>query len=68
VGILRKLTKREVEILRWTAQGKSSEEIASVLHLSINTINYHIKKSIAKLEAPNKTAAAVKAAVLGLFN
>jgi LuxR family transcriptional regulator len=65
---LRKLTKREVEILRWTAQGKSSEEIASVLHLSINTINYHIKKSIAKLEAPNKTAAAVKAAVLGLLN
>ena len=68
MGILRKLTKREVEILRWTAQGKSSEEIASVLHLSINTINYHIKKSIAKLEAPNKTAAAVKAAVLGLLN
>jgi LuxR family transcriptional regulator len=68
VGILRKLTKREVEILRWTAQGKSSEEIANVLHLSINTINYHIKKSIAKLEAPNKTAAAVKAAVLGLLN
>jgi LuxR family transcriptional regulator len=68
VGILRKLTKREVEILRWTALGKSSEEIAQVLHLSVNTINYHIKKSIAKLEAPNKTAAAVKAAVLGLLN
>ena len=65
---MRKLTKREVEILRWTAQGKSSEEIANVLHLSINTINYHIKKSIAKLEAPNKTAAAVKASVLGLLN
>ena len=68
MGILRKLTKREVEILRWTALGKSSEEIAQVLHLSVNTINYHIKKSIAKLEAPNKTAAAVKAAVLGLLN
>ncbi len=68
MGILRKLTKREVEILRWTAQGKSSEEIANLLHLSVNTINYHIKKSIAKLDAPNKTAAAVKAAVLGLLN
>ncbi|MEI7495408.1 MAG: LuxR C-terminal-related transcriptional regulator [Limnohabitans sp.] len=65
---MRKLTKREVEILRWTAQGKSSEEIANLLHLSVNTINYHIKKSIAKLDAPNKTAAAVKAAVLGLLN
>jgi len=68
VGILRKLTKREVEILRWTAQGKSSEEIANLLHLSVNTINYHLKKSIAKLDAPNNTAAAVKAAVLGLLN
>ena len=65
---MRKLTKREVEILRWTAQGKSSEEIANLLHLSVNTINYHIKKSIANLDAPNKTAAAVKAAVLGLLN
>jgi LuxR family quorum-sensing system transcriptional regulator SolR len=68
VGILRKLTKREVEILRWTAAGKSADEIAHVLHLSVNTINYHIKKSIAKLDVPNKTAAAVKAAVLGLLN
>ena len=65
---MRKLTKREVEILRWTADGKSAEEIAQILHLSVNTINYHIKKSIAKLDAPNKTAAAVKAAVLGLLN
>jgi LuxR family transcriptional regulator len=68
VGILGKLTKREIEILRWTALGKSSEEIASVLHLSVNTINYHIKKSTAKLGAPNKTAAAVNAALLGLLN
>jgi LuxR family transcriptional regulator len=68
VGILGKLTKREIEILRWTALGKSSEEIASVLHLSVNTINYHIKKSTAKLGASNKTAAAVNAALLGLLN
>jgi LuxR family transcriptional regulator len=67
VGGLRKLTKREIEILQWTAQGKSSEEIASILHLSVNTINYHIKKSSAKLGASNKTAAAVSAALLGLF-
>jgi len=68
VGILRKLTKREVEILRWTAQGKSSEEIASILYLSVNTINYHIKKSTSKLGTTNKTAAAVKASLLGLLN
>jgi len=65
---LLKLTKREIEILRWTAQGKSSEEIANILHLSVNTINYHIKNSIAKLGATNKTAAAVTATLLGLLN
>jgi len=68
VGILRKLTKREVEVLRWTAEGKSSDEIAKLLNLSVNTINYHIKKSVAKLGVPNKTAATVRAALLGLFN
>jgi LuxR family quorum-sensing system transcriptional regulator SolR len=65
---LRQLTKREIEILQWTGEGKSSQEIATILHLSVNTINYHIKKSIAKLGAPNKTAAAVRAARLGLFD
>jgi LuxR family transcriptional regulator len=62
------LTKREIEILRWTAQGKSSEEIANILHLSVNTINYHIKNSITKLGTTNKTAAAVKATLLGLLD
>jgi DNA-binding CsgD family transcriptional regulator len=68
VDNLRQLTKREIEILRWTAEGKSSQEIAKVLHLSVNTINYHIKKSIAKLGVSNKTAATVLAQRLGYFD
>jgi len=65
---LRQLTKREIEILRWTAEGKSSQEIANVLHLSVNTINYHIKKSITKLGVSNKTPATVLAQRLGYFD
>jgi len=62
------LTAREIEILKWTADGKSSDEIASILNLSADTINYHIKKSIIKLKMSNKTSAVVRAALLGLFN
>ena len=61
------VTKREVEILRWSADGKTSEEIATILNISVNTVNFHIKNALHKLRAPNKIAAVVRAAVLGLL-
>jgi LuxR family transcriptional regulator len=62
------LTDREVEVLKWTADGKTSGEIADILAVSDNTVNFHIKNAVAKLGTSNKTAAAVRAAMLGLFN
>jgi LuxR family quorum-sensing system transcriptional regulator SolR len=62
------LTDREVEVLKWTADGKTSGEIADILAVSDNTVNFHIKNAITKLRTANKTAAAVRAAMLGLFN
>lgn len=61
------LTVREIEVLRWTADGKSSSEIADILTISDNTVNFHIKNAIKKLRTNNKTAATVRAAVLGLL-
>lgn len=63
-----KLTGREVEILRWTADGKTSSDIALILSISENTVNFHIKNAISKLSTPNKTAAVVQAALLGYLN
>ena len=62
------LTCREIEVLKWTADGKSSIEIADLLSISENTVNFHIKNSVAKLRTTNRTAAVVRAAMLGLLN
>lgn len=62
------LSSREVDVLRWTADGKSSGDISHILTISQNTVNFHIKNAVAKLQTTNKTAAAVRAATLGLLN
>jgi len=61
------LTLREVEILKWAAIGKTSGEMSSILQISINTVNFHIKNAVLKLETANKTAAVARAITLGLF-
>jgi LuxR family quorum-sensing system transcriptional regulator SolR len=61
------LTPREKEVLRWTADGKTSEDIGKILSVSVNTINFHVKQSLGKLNALNKTQAVVKALLLGLI-
>lgn len=63
-----KLTNREIEILKWTADGKSAQDIADILNISKNTIDFHIKNAITKLQSANKTAAVVRAAMFGLLN
>lgn len=61
------LSNREQEVLRWTADGKTSNEIAVILKISERTVNFHITNITAKLNASNKIAAAIKAAMLGLL-
>lgn len=61
------LTTRELDVLRWTADGRTSSEVSAILHISERTVNFHINNSLAKLNATNKTAAVVKAVMLGLL-
>jgi LuxR family transcriptional regulator len=63
----RRLTQREIEVLRWAADGKTSGEISRILSISVDTVNFHIKNAVAKLRSANKTAAVVRAAMLGLL-
>ncbi|EJE4208753.1 MULTISPECIES: LuxR family transcriptional regulator [Vibrio harveyi group] len=62
-----KLTNREREVLLWSAEGKTVCEIAIILNVKEPTVNYHVYNAIAKLKVNNKTAAVVKAALLGLL-
>lgn len=51
------LTEREHEVLLWTADGKTSPEIAQILQVSVNTVNFHVKHALFKLGAATKAAA-----------
>jgi LuxR family transcriptional regulator, quorum-sensing system regulator SolR len=62
------LTGREAEVLKWTADGKTSGEISEILCVSENTVNFHVKNAVSKFGCTNKTAAVVRAALLGLLH
>ena len=62
-----RLTKRELTVLRWTGDGKTSGEIAEILRISERTVNFHVRNAVAKLGTTNKLAATVKAAMLGML-
>ncbi len=54
------LTEREETVLALIAEGKSNAQIASLLHLSENTVKFHIKNIFAKLGVSNRTEAAAR--------
>jgi LuxR family transcriptional regulator len=61
------LTDREIEVLRWTAEGKVSVDISDILGITERTVNFHICNCMKKLGATSKTSAAVQAALWGLL-
>ena len=47
------LTTREREIIKLVAEGKSSKEVASLLHISIRTVEHHRANIMNKLDLKN---------------
>ena len=60
------LTTREREILQLLAEGKNNKEVASLLNLSLYTVETHRSNIFQKLNLPNRTEAAVFALREGL--
>lgn len=61
------LSNRETEVIKWCAEGKTSEEIGIILGISERTINFHTANVIKKLDTCNKTSAAVRALQLDIL-
>jgi LuxR family transcriptional regulator len=61
------LSPREVTILRMMAEGLTIQEAADRSGITHRTAKYYVNRCCVKLHAPNKTAAAIRAALLGLI-
>jgi LuxR family quorum sensing-dependent transcriptional regulator len=57
----RLLSKRQREILQWTAAGKTSWEISQILGVAESTVTAHIKAAAAKFDTCNRVATVVAA-------
>ena len=61
------LTEREIELLQLIARGSSNKAIAQELHISENTVKYHMKNILQKTNLQNRTEVAAYAVRNGLI-
>jgi DNA-binding NarL/FixJ family response regulator len=62
------LTPRERDVLGLLAQGHSNKEIARTLHLVEETVKFHVRHILAKLEVQSRTQAVLAAIRLGIVS
>lgn len=62
------LTSRELDVLRYLADGASNKEIANQLSLSLTTVRTHVSNILRKLNLENRTQAALYARELEIKN
>ncbi len=67
IPLAKQLTERELQVLGGLCQGLSNKEIARDLDLQEVTIKLHVKTLCRKIEAKNRTHAAMIAKEAGLF-
>ncbi len=64
---IEELTPRELEVLRWMAEGQSNKTIARELGISESTVKFHVNAILGKLGVQSRTEAVVHATRLGLI-
>jgi DNA-binding NarL/FixJ family response regulator len=63
----KKVSEREIEVLRLIAVGKSNKEISQRLDITVDTVKMHVKNLLQKLHASDRTQAVVIAIQRGLI-
>jgi ATP/maltotriose-dependent transcriptional regulator MalT len=66
-GIIEPLTRRELEVLRMVAAGRSNQAIARELVVTLDTVKKHVGHVLGKLGAANRTEAVARARELSLI-
>lgn len=64
---LPKLTRRELDVLSWTSQGKTAWEVGVILGMSEKTVNFHLGNAMRKLGVTSKYQAVLKCVSAGLL-
>jgi DNA-binding NarL/FixJ family response regulator len=64
--VARRLTERQLEVLRAAIRGKPNKVIADELELSVHTVKAHLSAAMRVLGVTNRTEAVFRAARLGL--
>lgn len=60
-GSWQELSKRELEVLRLIAVGRTNDDIAAALFITTSTVSHHVSNILAKTGAGNRTEAAALA-------
>jgi DNA-binding CsgD family transcriptional regulator len=60
-----RLTRREVQCLKWAAAGKTDQEVAQIIHIAMPTVRFHIRNAAGKLRVAGRSQAIHRAATLG---
>jgi ATP/maltotriose-dependent transcriptional regulator MalT len=66
-GLAEPLSGRELEVLQLLAAGRSNQQIADELVVTLATVKKHVGHILGKLAAANRTQAVARARVLGLL-
>lgn len=62
-----RLSEREIEVLKWTKDGKSAWETGRILNVSEKTVRHHLENVRAKMGVSSKHQAVLRALSLGLL-
>jgi len=60
-----RLTRREIQCLKWAAAGKTDAEIAEIVTISLPTVRFHVNNAARKLGVSGRSQAVQRAATLG---